>query len=73
MDGFVSLENQIGVPFAASLSRYVLRTYGLKKYLEVYGALKETVSPEENVKVIEEGLGISEGELLKSWRASIGI
>lgn len=36
MDGFESFENKIVVPFAASLSKYLLQTFGLDKYKRVY-------------------------------------
>jgi len=70
-DGFCSLENKIVVPFAASLSKYLLQKFGIDRYKEMYIQLKETVSPEVNVKIIESVYKLNEDKILSQWRKSI--
>jgi hypothetical protein len=71
LEGFGSIENKVVVPFAASLSKYLLQTYGVEKFKEMYVGLRETSSPEVNVKVIENVYGLSEDWILSSWRESL--
>lgn len=68
LDGFGSVENKVVVPFAASLSKYLLQEFGVDRYKSMYIQLKETISPEENVKVIEGVYGLTEKEILDKWR-----
>lgn len=70
LQGFNSLDNKIVVPFAASLSKFLFNTYGVGKYKEMYCKLKETLSPEENIKIIEEVYGLDGDEILKQWHKS---
>lgn len=67
MHGFSSFENKVVIPFTASLSKFLLNTYGVDKYKEMYIALQETLPPEKNVKLIENIYNLSEKELLKKW------
>lgn len=70
-DGFGSLPNEIVVPFSASFSKFLLGHYGLAKYKTGYTHIKEILSPEENVHILEEIFRANEEELLKQWRQSL--
>lgn len=71
IDGFDSYENKLVMPFAASLSKYLLQKFGVNKYREMYTQLKETFTSEENVKIIESSYKLAEKEILDQWRKSI--
>lgn len=73
LDGFGSLPNKVVVPFSASFSKYLLQMFGMDKYKEMYIALRETNTPEENIKSIERVYQQKENELLKGWVRSIGL
>jgi hypothetical protein len=71
LDGFGSLPNKIVVPFSASVSKFLLKKYGVDKYKQMYIKLKETISSQENIKIIERVYGLKEQELLDEWRISL--
>lgn len=71
LDGFGSLPNEIVVPFTASFSKYLIKEKGVGVYKKAYCALKETLTPQENVQIIENVYGKSESELLVEWRQSL--
>lgn len=71
LNGFGSLPNKIVVPFAASISKFLLKKFGVDKYKQMYTRLKETSSPEENVRIIEECYRLSGQELLERWKESL--
>lgn len=73
LDGFGSLPNKVVVPFSTSFSKYLLQMFGMDKYKEMYIALRETNTPEENIKSIERVYQQKENELLKGWVRSIGL
>lgn len=70
-DGFDSFENKIVVPFAASISKFLLQKYGVKKYKKMYVKLKEIVPVGENIRIIEDIYQTKEEELLQQWRKSL--
>jgi hypothetical protein len=70
-EGFGSFENKIVVPFAASLAKFLLTRYGINKFKKMYVGIKETNSPQINVRAIEKIYALSENELLKAWRNSL--
>ncbi len=72
LDGFGSLPNRIVVPFSASFSKYLLQTFGVDKYREMYVALREINTPEENVEAIERIYQQQENELFGGWWATQG-
>ncbi len=72
LDGFGSLPNRIVVPFSASFSKYLLQTFGVDKYREMYVALREINTPEENVKSIERICQQQESDLFGGWWATQG-
>lgn len=71
INGFDSLPNKIVVPFSASLSKFLLNKFGLNKYKKMYVKIKETLPPEENVRMIENEYRQSEEKLVNNWRKSI--
>lgn len=71
LNGFGSVENKVVVPFAASLSKYFLLKFDIDKYKEMYIQLKETFSPEANVKIIEGVYKLAIDEIFNRWRGSI--
>lgn len=71
MDGFCAFENKLIVPFTASLSKFLLRTFGIEKFRQVYISLNELVPPADNVKVMENVFGLKEKELINKWGESI--
>jgi hypothetical protein len=71
--GFGDFPNKIVVPFAASLSKFLLLTFGVERYRKMYIALNETFSPEQNVKLVEITCRLSQKELLNLWLKSLGV
>ncbi len=71
--GFGSFPNKVVVPFSASFSKYLLQTFGVDKYKEMYVALREINTPEENVKSIERIYQQQENELFGGWSRSLGL
>lgn len=71
--GFGSLSNKVVVPFSASFSKYLLQTFGIDRYKEMYIRLRETNTPEENVKSIEKVYQQQENELFGGWARSLGL
>lgn len=71
--GFNSLPNKVVVPFDASFSKYLLQTFGVDKYKEMYVALREINTPGENVKSIERIYKQPESELFGGWSISLGL
>ncbi len=71
LDGFDSMENKIVVPFAASMSKYLLQNFGVGQYKDMYVKLIETVSPLENIRILEEIYKLSERQILNQWQKSI--
>lgn len=69
-DGFCSIDNKLVVPFSASLSKFLLNKYGLDKYRQMYVGVKETLSPDENIQVIESVYG-EYRDLVDDWFKSI--
>lgn len=67
-EGFNSFENDVANTFAGSLSKYLLEIFGLDKYKELYTQLRETYSPEHNVRIMEIVFGKNENEILDSWK-----
>ena len=67
MAGFNSLENKVVVPFSASLSKYLLRQFGLPRYKNMYIQIKETFTPQQNVAVIENVYQKDQLTLLTEW------
>lgn len=70
-DGFNSMENKVVVPFAASVSKYLLQNFDVDKYKEMYVRLMETASPLENIRILEEIYRLSEKQILDQWQKSI--
>lgn len=70
-EGFGNYANELVIPFTASFSKYLLVKYGLKKYKEMYIALKETLEAKENVEIIEGIYTESEENLLNGWVLSL--
>lgn len=71
LDGFDSIENKVVVPFAASVSKYLLQKFGVDQYKEMYVRLRETNSPLENTRVLEEIYQLPEKQILNHWQKSI--
>jgi hypothetical protein len=71
LEGFGSVENKIVVPFAASLSKFLLLKFGIDIYKEMYIQLKENATPSKNINTIERLYGFKAEELLIKWRESI--
>jgi len=71
LDGFNSFPNKIVVPFAASISKYLLLNFGLDKYKQMYVSLKETNKSIKNVQQIEAIYQISEKKLLNEWKEQL--
>jgi hypothetical protein len=70
LDGFGSIENKVVVPFAASVSKYLLQKFGVDRYKRMYIRLMETNSPSENIGIIEEVYQLSGKQILSQWRKS---
>jgi hypothetical protein len=68
LEGFGSVENKIVVPFTASLSKYLLQSFGVDKYKKMYVLMKETNTPEINVETIEKVYGLKEQQIIENWR-----
>ncbi len=71
LDGFGSLPNKVVVPFCASFSKYLLQTFGVEKFKEMYTALRETYPPVKNVKSVEKVCQQKDSELLNGWARSV--
>lgn len=71
LDGFGSIENRVVVPFAASISKYLLQKFGVDQYKKMYTGLMETNSPSENIRILEEIYQLSEKQILSQWQESI--
>lgn len=71
LDGFDSMENKVVVPFAASVSKYLLQKFGVDQYKEMYIRFMETASPLENIITLEEIYQLSEKQILDQWQESI--
>lgn len=69
-DGFCSIDNELVVPFSASFSKFLLSKYGLDKYKQMYVGVKEILSPDENIQVIESVYG-GYRDLIDAWLKSI--
>lgn len=69
--GFGSVENKIVIPFTASLSKYLLQSFGVDKYKKMYILIKETNTPEINVEIIEKVYGLKEQQIIDNWKKSI--
>ncbi|MFV1916977.1 MAG: hypothetical protein ACC618_00600 [Patescibacteria group bacterium] len=72
-EGFASFENKLIVPFSASLSKYLLVKFGLRKFKKMYTNLKETNSPPINISIIEGVYSMKADKLIKLWKHSIDI
>lgn len=70
-EDFADSNNQIVVPFAASLSKFLLKSYGVEKYKTMYVAMRETNSPQDNVDTIEDVYGFTENALLSKWKGQL--
>ena len=68
LEGFGSVENKIVVPFTASLSKYLLQSFGVDKYKKMYVSLKETDTPEINVETLEKVYGLNEQQIIDGWK-----
>lgn len=71
LEGFDSFENKVIVPFSASLSKYLLQTFGVDKYKKMYIRLKETTAPEINIRAIEDVYKLNENHILSQWKKSV--
>ena len=71
LKGFGSIENKVVVPFAASFSKFLLQSFGLDRYKQMYVLLKETDSSEINVRTIEKVYELNEQQLLDMWKKSV--
>lgn len=71
LEGFGAAENKVVVPFTGSLSKYLLQSFGVGQYKKMYVGLKETVSPRNNLKIIEEIYRLPEIKILEQWRKQI--
>ena len=71
LDGFGSFDNNLVMPFAGSLSKYLLETFSLAKYKSMYCQLSENISPDKNLSAIEEVYGLSEEAILSGWKKTI--
>lgn len=71
--GFDNLPNKVIVPFSASFSKYLLNNFGVEIYKHVYIDLKETNSPQKNVKIIESWYRMTAHNLLKKWKETIDV
>lgn len=67
-DGFNAWENDVIMPFAASFVKFLMEAYGLAKLKAAYVVVRETASPQENVRVLEQAIGVDERTLLAQWR-----
>lgn len=72
LGGFDSMENKVVVPFAASVSKYLLQKFDVDRYKEMYIRLMETISPLENIRILEETYQLSEKQIFDQWQKSIG-
>ena len=59
------------MPFAASISQYLINKYGLNKFKEIYVSIKETNTPEQNISIIEQIIQLEENELFYLWKKSL--
>jgi len=71
-DGFCTMENKQVVPFSASFSKFLLNKYGLEKYKTMYVGVKEIISPEQNVQMVESVYGKCD-VLISDWIKSLYI
>lgn len=71
LEGFNSMENKIVIPFTASLSKYLLLSFGINKYKEMYIRLKETMMLADNIKIIEKVYGQEGEDILNRWQNSL--
>jgi hypothetical protein len=67
-DGFNAWENDVIMPFAASFVKFLMEAHGLAKLKAAYVAVRETMSPQENVRAFERAIGMDEQALLTQWR-----
>lgn len=68
IDGFNSLPNKIVIPFSASLSKFLIKKFGLDTYKKMYIKIKESFTPERNIKIIEKEYQQSEKDLINNWK-----
>lgn len=66
-EGFCSFDNEIIVPFSASLTKYLIQKYGIDKYKNAYISLKETNSADKNVRLLEKIYGVNIKEIRDKW------
>lgn len=71
LDGFSSLPNEVVIPFTGSFSKFLIAQYGITKYKLAYCGIKETLTPKENVAILENIYGSREKDLLDTWTKSL--
>jgi hypothetical protein len=67
-EGFNSFDNEVVVPFSASLSKYLIISSGLGKYKKMYTSIRETFPSDKNINLIEEIYALRIKELQDNWR-----
>ena len=70
-NGFCAFENKIVLPYTASFSKFLLKTFGVRKYKEFYVGIREIFTPGENLKIMERIYSFKEEDLLLKWRENL--
>lgn len=65
------VEPKIIYPEAGSFTRFLINTYELDKFKEVYQKLSRLNNFRENLKIVEDGFGKSIEELEKNWKNNL--
>ncbi len=66
-----ALPIKIIMPFTASFSKFLINSFGIEKYKEMYALLREDLSADENGKNIESVYNINMNELYNNWKQQI--
>lgn len=52
-EGFSEVPNNVSIPFAGYLSKYIIKNYSFEQFKRIYISVKEIISVEENAKVFK--------------------
>ena len=70
-DGFCSFPNDLVVPFAASLTKFLLKNFGLQLFKQLYVKASENKTPAENIALVEKIYNLNQPELFERWKESL--
>lgn len=69
--GMHTFPDEVIMPFAGSFVKFLIQTFGIDLFRNIYISIRETDHSWENISEIENICGMSEKELLRQWRESV--